>query len=465
MLSRLKKHSLLCTNTRGSRCVCREYRRQAKIADEAQRYISLRHPHLVRYVECCQGRGVQDVIVVVRYCEGGSLASEVERARLERRELGEAAVVPWIAQLTSALEYLHGRSIVHGQLSPGKVFLSKARLVKLGSLGFACAMDHAACAKADFLAAAMYASPESFQSQDEPLTTTHDIWSLGCVFYELASLHAAFAATSFMSLAQKITLEPLPKLPPVLSEASRRLCEAMLARDPGQRASAQSLLQQPPLCNVLLGEARKDHPRVAFSGALAALNAAGLCEVQTPRSKRRSLRGSSVQLDTEASRSFKCEHAARSNLAPHTSALVGLSGSLRHSSLRRSSSCAQLGGDAHQSFESEHAVPSNLAPRQSALGASLRSLKHTNSLVQLGEDASRNIESEHTVRLSLAPRKSALGRSLGSLKQSSAWLSRSLPSLRQASRNSDNRAQDSNAATGWGLEQKFCSSKRMSEED
>jgi NIMA (never in mitosis gene a)-related kinase len=88
-----------------------------------------------------------------------------------------------------------------------------------------------------------YLSPEI--CQEKPYNQKSDIWSLGCIFYEIATLNHAFDAQNMKGLVQKILKGTYPPLPEVYSSDLKKLLSEMLIKDPNKRPSIKKILEMP----------------------------------------------------------------------------------------------------------------------------------------------------------------------------------------------------------------------------
>lgn len=85
-----------------------------------------------------------------------------------------------------------------------------------------------------------YASPEVWK--DEPYGPKSDIWSLGCVMYEMMTLRPPFQADDMQGLYKKVTKGDYPKLPLLYSSDLNDLIRILLQTDPYKRPSCGKLL-------------------------------------------------------------------------------------------------------------------------------------------------------------------------------------------------------------------------------
>ena len=178
------------------------------------------------------------------YCPGGDLFSKVRRARERGRPFPEARVVTWLMQLVSALAYIHSKKIMHRDLKTQNVFIGRDGSLRLGDFGLAKVLERTDDFATTFTGTPFYLAPEICMSQNYGFQS--DLWSLGCILYELCSLEHAFAADSLLSLVYKIVrgnFEPLPagRYDPRLYA----LVDALLAREPGARPTARALWRDP----------------------------------------------------------------------------------------------------------------------------------------------------------------------------------------------------------------------------
>ncbi len=212
----------------------------------------LEHPHIVHYYEQVRCDDDGTLAIVMEYVEGASLRERISVALETRTPIPEEETWRILLQITLALRYLHVEMrVIHRDLTPGNVLLqhvppttiasgsdrpggggscvspSTSFVVKLADFGLATVLETSERnAGADgkhgggagggtghgqsVVGTMLYACPEIVQSL--PYTENADVWSLGCILYELASLQAPFAATSLLHVVKRIVeceYEPL----------------------------------------------------------------------------------------------------------------------------------------------------------------------------------------------------------------------------------------------------------------
>lgn len=110
-----------------------------------------------------------------------------------------------LAQLALGINDCHNRKegkIIHRDLKPGNIFLESIFNVKLGDFGLARILSEHSNFATTNVGTPFYMSPE--QIEEAGYNEKSDIWSLGCVIYELCNLHPPFQAANHLQLAMKI---------------------------------------------------------------------------------------------------------------------------------------------------------------------------------------------------------------------------------------------------------------------
>ena len=130
---------------------------------------------------------------------------------------------------------------MHRDLKPGNIFLDANYNVKLGDFGLSRMMGTESVFAYTHVGTPYYMSPE--QISDQKYNEKSDIWSCGCIIYEVAALRAPFEATTHYQLAMKIKAGRLDRIPAQYSDELMGFITAMLSQDPEQRPGTHELLQ------------------------------------------------------------------------------------------------------------------------------------------------------------------------------------------------------------------------------
>ena len=171
---------------------------------EAQAAAALNHPNVVSVFDTGSDDGTH--FIVMEYVQGKTLAQVLrEGGRILPERAAEIAQA-----VAEALAFAHAAGIIHRDVKPGNIMLTPSGDVKVMDFGIARATtSETLTATATVLGTATYFSPE--QAQGEPVDARSDIYSLGCVLYEMLTGHPPFAGETPVSVAYKhVKEEPVP---------------------------------------------------------------------------------------------------------------------------------------------------------------------------------------------------------------------------------------------------------------
>jgi serine/threonine protein kinase len=202
---------------------------RASFLNEAALVGRLHHPHIVALLDAAIEQGFS--YVVMEYVAGGSLAQHATAGAL----LPVEKVIEVAFKLSRALEYAQLHGVIHRDLKPGNVLLTRALDVKLSDFGVA-RIDSATHTEITGVGSPAYMSPE--QLADRPLSHQTDIYSLGAVMFQLLTGRLPFPAGSAVELMHKIMAEEAPRLRalrPELPEALDEVVARAMRKDPAAR--------------------------------------------------------------------------------------------------------------------------------------------------------------------------------------------------------------------------------------
>ncbi|HEV3022072.1 MAG TPA: serine/threonine-protein kinase, partial [Pirellulales bacterium] len=259
-----------------------------RFAREAQAAAAVVHPHVLAIHQVQPGGRLP--FLVMPLVAGESLAQRLAaRGMLDLKEVLRIGM-----QAAAGLAAAHEQGLVHRDVKPANILLEKGvERAVLTDFGLARAADDVALTRWGIIAGTpQYMSPE--QARGEPLDARSDLFSLGCVLYEMATGVSPFRTDSIMATMRRLVDEaprPIGSLNPELPPWFVSIVDRLLQKDPARRfGSAKEVsellegclahLQQPrnvPLPAVL---ARSAAPRVRlvrrFKAPLIATAALGI---------------------------------------------------------------------------------------------------------------------------------------------------------------------------------------------
>ena len=203
----------------------------SRFRQEAQNAASLNHPNIVSVYD--YGQDVAGPFIVMELVEGEDLASIIRRSgALPPRQAARIA-----AETARALQAAHTSGIVHRDVKPGNILISRDGRVKVTDFGIARAVAEAQMTlPGTTLGSVHYFSPE--QARGEQATSASDVFALGIVLYELLTAHRPWEGDSAAAVAMARLAGPVPDpstrragIPPELTEITRRA----LATEPSNR--------------------------------------------------------------------------------------------------------------------------------------------------------------------------------------------------------------------------------------
>ncbi|EON98782.1 putative g2-specific protein kinase nima protein [Phaeoacremonium minimum UCRPA7] len=235
---------------------------------EFQILSTLRHPNIVGYYHREHLKATQDLHLYMEYCGNGDLGRVIRDLQQKNQYAEEPFVWSIFAQLVTALFRCHygvdppevgkhvlglgatakpkaptgGMVILHRDLKPENVFLGADNSVKLGDFGLS-KMIQSHDFASTYVGTPFYMSPEICAA--EKYTLKSDIWSLGCIIYELCTREPPFNAKSHFQLVQKIKEGKIAPLPSVYSAELTAVIKDCLRVNPDRRPDTAALLNLP----------------------------------------------------------------------------------------------------------------------------------------------------------------------------------------------------------------------------
>eukprot|EP01083_Nonionella_stella_P065915 173110_1 len=202
---------------------------------EVQLLSRLKHPFIVAYFDSFIEKKI--LCIVMEYCDNGDLTSKIQE---RKTPFSEEQILKWFVQVALALSYCHKRKVLHRDVKASNLFLTSGGIVKLGDFGISKVLSSDTDFARTMIGTPYYLSPEVLEHK--PYRDKSDVWALGCVLVELATLKHAFEARALPELVNRIVTGNTPTLPTTFTANFRSLIASMLSKNPDDRPSFNKLL-------------------------------------------------------------------------------------------------------------------------------------------------------------------------------------------------------------------------------
>ncbi len=230
--------------------VAREPRAAEVFYAEARLTARLAHPYIlpIYFVGEEASGGQSFPYIVMEYVDGGDLETVLARKSVDIRQR-----LRWMQQIAEGLAYAHEEGVLHRDLKPRNVFVTRHQIPKIGDFGLAKALGGETQTVLKGLGTPAYISPE--QIQGRPADARADLYALGVMYYQILTLRLPYEAPDVSDIAAKIMAigyqhvhAPIPSVRAVRPELPSEmdpLIQRLMAKTPEARlASARQVAQE-----------------------------------------------------------------------------------------------------------------------------------------------------------------------------------------------------------------------------
>ena len=209
-----------------------------KIKNEAKILSTLDNSHIVKYYESFKDDYFFNI--VMEYCEGLDLRKYINDHKDKSEYIDKNIIYHILSDICSGLKEIHDKNLIHRDLKPENLFLTRDFKIKIGDFGISKILDSGNKYAQTQVGTILYMAPEIIEGNK--YTSKVDIWSLGCILYELCTLNNCFISNSLKDIMEKICSAKYENIDMELyGEDLQLLINTMLIKDRNKRSSIDEI--------------------------------------------------------------------------------------------------------------------------------------------------------------------------------------------------------------------------------
>ena len=212
---------------------------QQNSVNEVRILASINHPNVIGYKEAFWDDKANTLNIVMEYADDGDLQTKITKMRQNHGLFKESLIWSYSIQMISGLKALHDKKILHRDLKSANIFLIKEKQqCKIGDMNVSKVIkDKTSMTQTG---TPYYASPEVWK--DEPYSYKSDLWSIGCVIYELCALSPPFKGKSLDELFINVCKGKTERISKVYSDDLWKMILMLLQVDESKRVNCDEFL-------------------------------------------------------------------------------------------------------------------------------------------------------------------------------------------------------------------------------
>ena len=212
---------------------------QENSVNEVRILASIKNPYVIGYKEAFWDDNNKTLNIVMEYADDGDLQTKIRKMRHEGGFFKESLVWEYAIQMIRGLKSLHDKKIMHRDLKSANIFLfKKNNLCKLGDMNVSKVIKDKVLLTQT--GTPYYASPEVWR--DESYSYKSDLWSIGCVIYELCEQHPPFMGKNLDELFEEVCKGKPKRINRIYSDELWKVIMMLLQTDVEKRADCDIFL-------------------------------------------------------------------------------------------------------------------------------------------------------------------------------------------------------------------------------
>ena len=212
---------------------------QQNSVNEVRILASVNHPNVIGYKEAFWDDSQNTLNIVMEFADDGDLQTKISKMRKEGGMFQENLIWSYSIQMIEGLKALHDKKIMHRDLKSANIFLVKDKhQCKLGDMNVSKVIKEKVLLTQT--GTPYYASPEVWR--DEPYSYKSDLWSIGCVIYELCALRPPFKGKDLDELFMNVCQGKAERISNVYSDDLWKMILMLLKTDVKKRCDCNTFL-------------------------------------------------------------------------------------------------------------------------------------------------------------------------------------------------------------------------------
>ena len=215
---------------------------QQNSVNEVRILASVNHPNVIGYKEAFWDDQNNTLNIVMEYADDGDLQTKIQKMKKNCGFFEEDLIWSYSIQMIEGLKALHDKKIMHRDLKSANIFLKKKKKqCKIGDMNVSKVIKEKVLRTQT--GTPYYASPEVWN--DKPYSYKSDLWSIGCVIYELCALRPPFKGKDLDELYINVCKGKVERINKVYSDSLWKMIMMLLQVDVNKRVNCDQFLNHP----------------------------------------------------------------------------------------------------------------------------------------------------------------------------------------------------------------------------
>ena len=191
-----------------------EKKQQESSINEVRILASVQHPNVISYKEAFWDDNTNSLNIVMEYADDGDLYTKIKKMKEQKIIFDEKIIWDYSIQIIQGLKALHDKNIMHRDLKSENIFITKNNRCKIGDMNVSKVLKEKLLNTQT--GTPYYASPEVWMNK--PYSYKSDLWSIGCVIYEMCELKTPFPGKDMEDLFVNICLNKVERINKIYSD-------------------------------------------------------------------------------------------------------------------------------------------------------------------------------------------------------------------------------------------------------